>query len=196
MNSKTDLASVTDGTSATALVSEHCYTQVGVTAGMSSRSGEFCVVPNVRANPATCLAQATAYRFIPTAKLTFTNAEPWGGNRWPDGAPVYAGFMTVLPPNSPNCVGADTDTWVAANVAVQNQVVSNTTGTISTISSNHPGGALVAMADGSLRFVNEQIDCGFLSAPEPITGPSPYGVWGAMGSKAGGEGRTDPNAAR
>ena len=61
---------------------------------------------------------------------------------------------------------------------------------ISTVSSNHPGGALAAMADGSVRFVSEQIDCGNLSSPEVISGPSPYGVWGALGSKAGGEGRS------
>ena len=175
---KYSTANVLDGTSNTVMVSEHCYTSKTVTAGMTIRSGEYCVVANVHLNPATCLAQAIGNYFKPTATLTFTNAEPWGANRWPDGAPVYAGFMTVLPPNSPNCAGADTDTTVQGS------------GTLGTVSSNHPGGVLVAMADGSVRFVTEQIDCGNLSAPEPVTGPSPYGVWGAMGSKDGGEGRS------
>jgi len=188
-NSKTSIAAVLDGTSNTAMVSEHCYTTRTVVKGMTSRSGEFCVVPNVQTNPALCLAQASGSNFTTLAVLTFTNAEPWGGNRWPDGSPQYAGFMTVLPPNSPNCVGADTDTCVTGqSIPVQNGVISTTTGTISTVSSNHPGGALVAMADGSVRFVSEGIDTGNLSFPEPITGPSPYGVWGAMGSKEGNEG--------
>jgi len=187
MNSKTAIAAVLDGTSNTAMVSEHCYTTRTVAKGMSSRSGEFCVVASVQANPSLCLAQAIGSNFSTNAILTFTNAEPWGGNRWPDGAPAYAAFMTVLPPNAPNCAGADTDTAVGAAVPV----ISKTTGTISTVSSNHPGGALVAMADGSVRFVTEGIDTGNLTFPEPITGPSPYGVWGAMGSKDGGEGQAN-----
>ena len=189
MNSTTSPATVLDGTSNTALVSEHCYTSRTVVAGMSAKSGEFCVVPGVQANPALCLAQVIGNSFKVGAVLTVTNGNPWGANRWPDGAPVYAAFMTVLPPNSPNCSGADTDTdTTGQSIAVQNGTISTTTGTISSVSSNHPGGALVAMADGSVRFVTEGIDCGNLATPEPITGPSPYGVWGAMGSKAGGEG--------
>jgi hypothetical protein len=47
------------------------------------------------------------------------------------------------------------------------------------------------MADGSVRFINESIDTGNLAAPEVTQGPSPYGVWGAMGSKDGGEGKSN-----
>ncbi len=44
------------------------------------------------------------------------------------------------------------------------------------------------MADGSVRFVSDTIDCGDLSAVSTKgTGKSPYGVWGAMGTPAGGE---------
>jgi len=106
------------------------------------------------------------------------NQATWGANRWPDGSPIYSRFQTVLPPNSPNCVAVDgTD--------------SPNTGVIGSLSSQHPGGAIAAMADGSVRFISEQIDCGNLSSPEVSSGPSPYGVWGALGTKDGGEGKNN-----
>jgi len=48
----------------------------------------------------------------------------------------------------------------------------------------------VGMADGSVRFISDNIDTGNLAVPAPLAtagGPSPYGIWGALGSKAGGE---------
>ena len=70
-----------------------------------------------------------------------------------------------------------------------------------TLSSFHPGGGLVSMADASVRFVSQTIntgnqafpDDGTTGAPTPPwpnnnrSGISPYGVWGAMGSRTGGE---------
>lgn len=54
--------------------------------------------------------------------------------------------------------------------------------------SYHAGGVLGVMCDASVRFINESIDAGNLGATEAVIGPSPYGVWGAMGSKDGAEG--------
>jgi prepilin-type processing-associated H-X9-DG protein len=59
-----------------------------------------------------------------------------------------------------------------------------------TATSEHPGGVNVAMGDGSVRFISETIDTGNLGAvppPPTATGPSPFGIWGALGTKAGGE---------
>ena len=53
--------------------------------------------------------------------------------------------------------------------------------------SNHSGGVNVGLADGSVRFVSDTVDCGNLNARYVRSGKSPYGVGGAMGSPQGGE---------
>ena len=57
--------------------------------------------------------------------------------------------------------------------------------------SYHTGGVNAVMVDGSVHFISENIDTGNLTLPMPeaVTwgNPSPYGVWGAMGTAIGGE---------
>jgi hypothetical protein len=48
----------------------------------------------------------------------------------------------------------------------------------------------VAMCDGSVRFINDNVDTGNLSAARPNKSgrnPSVYGVWGAIGTRDCGE---------
>ncbi|MDO5565481.1 MAG: DUF1559 domain-containing protein, partial [Planctomycetia bacterium] len=102
---------------------------------------------------------------------------------------VYPGSMmitTVLPPNSPSCAQ---DKWQAS------------AGYYSA-GSYHSGGVNALKADGSVFFVSETINCGDSeykvsaggtaaypsdSAKKDPFGPSPFGVWGALGSINGGE---------
>ncbi|MCH5376354.1 MAG: DUF1559 domain-containing protein, partial [Planctomycetes bacterium] len=81
------------------------------------------------------------------------------------------GFQTITPPNGPSCVqgGGDADR-----------------GAISA-SSYHPGGVNALFGDGKVDFVTDSINTGDLSRPNVSSGPSPYGVWGALGSRNGGE---------
>jgi len=94
------------------------------------------------------------------------------GDRWTDGGASYMAFNTILPINSPSCAWNNHD--------AQNGFYS--------ASSRHTGGCHAVMGDGSVRFISENIDTGNLSidATNP-TGQSPYGVWGALGTKAAGE---------
>jgi prepilin-type processing-associated H-X9-DG protein len=95
------------------------------------------------------------------------------GISWSDGQNAYIGFNTVLPPNSPAC--SDGGDW-----GDQNHMVIPP-------ASRHPGGVNVSFCDGSVRFITNNINTGNLAARQRITGPSVYGVWGAMGSKSGGD---------
>jgi hypothetical protein len=50
-----------------------------------------------------------------------------------------------------------------------------------------PGGVNVGVMDGAVRFISNTIYCGNLNAAAVQNGPSPFGVWGALGSPSGGE---------
>ena len=93
------------------------------------------------------------------------------GSLWHTGLAPFIGFQTVLPPNSPSCLADNWgDQWG-----------------ISSASSYHPNGIMASFVDGSVRFISDNIDTGNPSFPEVVAGPSPYGVWGAMGTRAGRE---------
>lgn len=100
------------------------------------------------------------------------------GGRWADGAAGMSLVNTILPPNSPSCA-------VGGEEAVDG---------IYSAGSLHSSGVQVAMGDGSVRFINEDIDAGDPNLPPPAPSKvakgrvrSPYGVWGALGTAAGEE---------
>jgi hypothetical protein len=81
-------------------------------------------------------------------------------------------FSTIAPPNTPMCLQPD-GSWGMFPPA-----------------SYHTGGVSVGLFDGAVRFVSNAIDCGNQNAAAVTRGPSPYGVWGALGSPDGGEGKS------
>lgn len=90
----------------------------------------------------------------------------------------YNGFYTYARPNSPRC-GDGTEGTVMILPA----------------SSYHRGGVVMARCDGSTMFVADDIDAGDPNVASPshqYTGPSVFGVLGALGSVNGGEGANYP----
>ena len=122
-----------------------------------------------RVNPAACQATVQNGTYNPPG-----NVARWWGTRWPDGASCFTSITTVLGPNKANCADRNED-WHDGVLEPNSQ---------------HTGGVNVLMGDGAVRFVSESVNAGNSAAASPDNGtggPSPYGVWGALGSAAGGD---------
>jgi type II secretory pathway pseudopilin PulG len=165
------MGDISDGTSNTIGMSERVWSGnfgIRAAAGEDVRTATATGVATVITNPGTCMAQATGKRFVGVSiKARF-------GAIWSDGQAERVGFNTILPPNAPSCV-SDSD------------VNADSQGGVLNAASYHPGGVSTVMMDGSVRFVSETVNCGNIAAPYVVAGPSPYGVWGALGSIEGGE---------
>ncbi len=103
---------------------------------------------------------------------TGTTVSSWAGVRWPDGGMGFGGLTTNAPPNSVSCAWNNHD--------AQNGLYP--------MSSNHTGGCNALMGDGSVRFIRDSINVGNLNASGTgLSGVSPFGVLGALGTRSGGE---------
>ena len=174
-NTQIGMGGINDGTSNTIVISE----------GLSGANNtETRISRNAAANltVAGLSAEACLARKDPAKQGYFTT--PGGafarGGMIFDGRPAIAGFQTILPPNSLSCT------------AIANAAGSDAG--IFSAYSNHTGGVNVGLADGSCTFVSNTVSCGnavdWPVAPLPLTspsGPSVYGIWGAMGTRNGGE---------
>jgi prepilin-type N-terminal cleavage/methylation domain-containing protein len=91
------------------------------------------------------------------------------GSMWYAGDAKYLCFNTVLAPNGPTC--------------------SSEASMISTARSYHRGVVYVVMCDGAVKTIDETIEAGSRGVEKQnvADGASPYGVWGALGSRASGE---------
>ncbi len=98
------------------------------------------------------------------------------GKRWADGRPMFSSVNTVRPPNKESCL------WSG----------DGSDGTY-TMASRHQGGCHVLMGDGAVKFITDSIDSGNQTigniprAGSVVGQQSPYGLWGALGTKAGKE---------
>ena len=171
------VAEIRDGTSNTIMMSERCKGNMGITAvaanQVETKLGTAVGQGGILTAPNACYAVASGQYFA-----AGTQVKVRFGTLWTDGQPERCGFNTILPPNAPGC----TDD---ANVNADSGY--NPSGLLAPPSSRHPGGVNCLFADGSVRFISETIDTGNLGVPQPSTGMSMYGVWGALGSKQGGE---------
>ena len=180
-----DFAAISDGTSNTIFVSEGT---VGLAGSTEVKTGFV--------NTDWYAHQATAAQFGQLMAMKngntlvgFSNVwdtEYTRGRRWFHGyGQCYNAFFTILPPNSPSCGHEYHGMFSAA--------------------SYHSGGVNGLMGDGSVRFISDTIDAGTPGVSWYTKGgvtvgsfdngasldpKSPFGVWGAMGTIAGGETNT------
>jgi len=155
---------ITDGLSKTLAMSE-CTRPALAGSGQTPLNDETANSTSNSNNPVNCLNSFTGSGFSSGGLVDANRSQ---GTRWSDGRPGYNSCTTVLAPNGPVCNG-QTNTGIY------------------TPRSRHPGGVHCLFADGSTQFINETIETGNVAGGEKTSGVSSYGVWGAMGSKAGGE---------
>lgn len=117
--------------------------------------------------------------FVPSPAVTGPDAEMARGSKWAYGRPLFSAMNTILPPNSEICMQGNR----------HNEGVLPP-------SSRHQGGAHVLMGDGAVKFITDSIEAGNNSAPpvrwdgwaiNPAGSQSPYGLWGALGTRASKE---------
>ncbi|TWT94501.1 DUF1559 domain-containing protein [Stieleria varia] len=121
--------------------------------------------------PGACRQSVLAKYPMLFAKNVTLDAIGRGGS-FADGTGGIGWVNTILPPNSPSC-------------AIEGQRLYEG---VFTASSRHPGGAHVTIADGAVVFVTDNIEHGDVTKPVVLeTGLSPYGIWGALGTRSSKE---------
>ena len=176
------LSAMSDGTSNTAVFSEVAVGTIGskmIKGGVAIQDASHWVAP------LECLNQRGPNGELKNDYRRNVGGDNVGsesaqGRAWMSGEFLSGYFHTVLPPNSPSCTQQHPPYW----------------GNLISASGYHTGGVNVGMGDGSVKFVSDTIDSGSIQNAaasyvnwqnELLSGRSPYGVWGAVGSRNGGE---------
>ncbi|MEM8671267.1 MAG: DUF1559 domain-containing protein [Planctomycetota bacterium] len=143
---------------------------------------------NVMNQPSLCDDEIDPDRpkyWAPNARLAGGGAQVQRGMKWMSGHAVNTGITTIYPPNSAICSNGN-NTWTAG---------------IYSPSSRHQGGAHILMGDGAVVFITDSIEAGDINignvvwngnGPRTPGSPSPYGLWGSMGTRDASEVMTEP----
>ena len=135
---------------------------------------------NIRDNPSYCLDQG----LISSERPGYWEGNVWGpvngrGFRWASHRMEHSGMFTILPPNAEMCA----QRFPGGR-------------TVCPPSSRHQGGCHVLMGDGAVVFMTDSIEAGDRRAPQVWRNgvgaaargnESPYGLWGALGTRASRE---------
>ncbi|MBB3208154.1 prepilin-type N-terminal cleavage/methylation domain-containing protein/prepilin-type processing-associated H-X9-DG protein [Rhodopirellula rubra] len=118
----------------------------------------------------------------PTPNTLRGSGDQQRGMKWASLLPIFTQMLTILPPNAELC----------GNNFYYSIVVAPP-------SSRHQGGVHVLMGDGAVKFVTDSIEAGdggrgqvgvHAAHDDPLSVPgsvSPYGLWGALGTRASSE---------
>ncbi len=173
--SKATLRGITDGLSYTIMVGE-IASDLG-DRNVSTRPNEDVGTVEVQDRPTACRNDVDPERpsFWKASAKLLSRQNEGRGFRWANGNGPFTSFNTILPPGSELCVRF------------------GPTGLgILPPSSRHPGGVHCLMSDGAIAFISESIEAGRSeqgtvrmggSADRAAAAESPYGLWGAMGTK-------------
>jgi prepilin-type processing-associated H-X9-DG protein len=169
---------VTDGTSNTIAMSEiisQVRTGAGGQFGFAAGANQIEIglalannIAGVVASPSLCRTTVSGRYYV-----AGTNVRGRRGINWIDGPATLCMFNTILAPNSPICA--------------ESGDFGDQDNSILPPHSRHTGGVHGLMCDGAVRFINQNIDTGNTGIAQPASGPSVYGIWGALGSTSGGE---------
>ncbi|MDR2117500.1 MAG: DUF1559 domain-containing protein, partial [Planctomycetaceae bacterium] len=116
-----------------------------------------------------------ATKLYKSSGVTIHNYNNRSGLGWWFGMSVNAAIQTIIPPNGPSCAPNTSSVGRAYATAP---------------TSRHSGGVNVSRADGSVTFVSETISTvtsGVTTPKVKLIGSSDFGVWGALGTRNGGE---------
>ena len=195
------LATITDGTSNTMIVSEVCVGTAGdrnVKRGVAMAPSGGVLYSDFAGRPSDCILARGPNSTIREPEFAVYNFPKAG--RWLDCRSIYSLYKAVVPPNSPACINSS---------SIDSESATTEPNAISA-SSYHTGGVNVCLADGAVRFVSDSVDAGNpnlmlgegddgngfyggvdkILEPHRWMGESYYGVWGALATPAHGESKS------
>jgi prepilin-type N-terminal cleavage/methylation domain-containing protein/prepilin-type processing-associated H-X9-DG protein len=196
----TPIITIYDGTSNTALLTERCTSPTATQTGAFTVKGgnyktNIAIDFNVISSPRSTVPLDVRYDGTPPSDGTFDPSaclqtrfinnvrdtlDVWTavGTEWYNSNTRFTWANFILAPNAPSCGSNDIRAHGTAIIPP---------------TSYHPNGVNIALCDGSVRFVADNVDTGNLTGQKCRRhGASPFGVWGALGSCNGGEANAIP----